>query len=634
MTDGGATERPRRARRDRAPTTPDPIEMAMEAEADGAPPSGVAVRVLQKQEQLIGWEIADRRASFALKAAAGVVAAALALGLGFAAWNASQASGTVIEPFDSAPALVAQGLGGEAIASELVSRMTAMQVAAGSDRPRRQSSSGADKINVVIPETGVSIGEAQRLLREWLGHETHVSGALRPTPDGKLAFALRVDGRNVPVAPPPPDQLASADAWILAGAEAAVRETDPYKYATWLSQQGRMDEAAGVYRRLVRAGSPEDQGWAWSGLASVYVNEVDLAAAWEADLSARRLAPTLDTVLTGMTNIQRILGHDEQARFYAQEGLRLGRLRHDVGRHALRVAARSVQAGPWSDDWLATARAFETVVGLQRSGESAGYPPGLVPLYGRALARLHEPQRAMRFTPDLDPLSGSVNFDMRATQLDQAARWAELEALAAQPFHFPPGILLAPQMDRVVRVPWLAYAMARNGKAAEARAILGPTPLDCYFCLRMRGVVAALAGDAAEADRWFAEAVRQGPSLADADYEWAQAKLARGDAAGALVLAREAARKAPVWADPPKLEADLLARRGDLGDAVRLYEAAEQKAPAWGALRLAHGDALARLGRPGPAVSQWRTAAGLELTPAERAGLTQRLAHLAGAAHP
>ena len=46
-------------RREAAPTTPDPIEIAMEAEASGALPAGVAHRVLVRQEQLIGWQIAS-----------------------------------------------------------------------------------------------------------------------------------------------------------------------------------------------------------------------------------------------------------------------------------------------------------------------------------------------------------------------------------------------------------------------------------------------------------------------------------------------------------------------------------------------------------------------------------------------
>src|SRR4051812_28880165 len=66
-----------------APTTPDPIEIAMEAEASGRAPSGVAVGLLQDQRRLVRWQIAGERAGFALKLLTG--AAGLAGGAGVAA---------------------------------------------------------------------------------------------------------------------------------------------------------------------------------------------------------------------------------------------------------------------------------------------------------------------------------------------------------------------------------------------------------------------------------------------------------------------------------------------------------------------------------------------------------------------
>ena len=54
VTGNGAPRR-RQVRAEPAPTSPDPIEIAMEAEASGEAPRGVAHRVLAKQEQLIGW---------------------------------------------------------------------------------------------------------------------------------------------------------------------------------------------------------------------------------------------------------------------------------------------------------------------------------------------------------------------------------------------------------------------------------------------------------------------------------------------------------------------------------------------------------------------------------------------------
>ena len=63
MADGTkAAAKPRRMRTAKAPTTADPIEIAMEAVAAGAPPSGVASALLLDHRRLVGWDIADRRA--------------------------------------------------------------------------------------------------------------------------------------------------------------------------------------------------------------------------------------------------------------------------------------------------------------------------------------------------------------------------------------------------------------------------------------------------------------------------------------------------------------------------------------------------------------------------------------------
>ena len=278
-----------------APTTPDPIEIAMEAEASGVAPAGIAHEFLANQNRLVSWQIASERAGFALKVLTGLAGLAVVAGLSWAMWDASRASGAVIEPFDSAPALEAQGLTGEAIAREVVSRVTTMQNGAGSIRPSRQSSSSGDGIDVVIPQTGVSVAEIQRLLRSWLGHETHVSGALRPSTDGGLDLSLRVDGRRVAVAPPPPEQRGSSEAWIDSAAAAAMRETDPYRFGVWLYNQGRLDEAEVAYSRIATAGSAQERAWGWHGLGQVRRVRRDFQGAALAAEMAMRMDPHMDS---------------------------------------------------------------------------------------------------------------------------------------------------------------------------------------------------------------------------------------------------------------------------------------------------------------------------------------------------
>ena len=51
-----------------------------------------------------------------------------------------------------------------------------------------------------------------------------------------------------------------------------------------------------------------------------------------------------------------------------------------------------------------------------------------------------------------------------------------------------------------------------------------------------------------------------------------------------------------------------------------------ERAPRWGALHLALGRSLAASGRTDEARERWRAAAGMDLNPADRAEVRQRLA--------
>src|SRR5215471_7759506 len=76
--------------------------------------------------------------------------------------------------------------------------------------------------------------------------------------------------------------------------------------------------------------------------------------------------------------------------------------------------------------------------------------------------------------------------------------------------------------------PWVALAKARTGDLAGAEAVIGATPADCYDCVRARGVIAALAGQPARADTWFARAIHDAPSIPFAYHDWGRGLLDRG----------------------------------------------------------------------------------------------------------
>lgn len=120
-----------------APTTGDPVDMAMAAEASGRAPPGAALRVLQAQEALLREQTGlarNERFRNRIKAVRDLSIAAavllLLLAAGSMVWSARRADEVVLQAFAVPPAMAAEGLTGDAVAGELLDRMGAIQTAA------------------------------------------------------------------------------------------------------------------------------------------------------------------------------------------------------------------------------------------------------------------------------------------------------------------------------------------------------------------------------------------------------------------------------------------------------------------------------------------------------------------------
>ena len=128
-----------------------------------------------------------------------MVGAAIFIGLGAAAWNASRAGGMVVDAFSVPPQYAQSGITGEVVANDLTDKIGAIRDIAqsrsfGNSQNVRKDS--AEDIKVEIPEIGVSLGQVQRYLRLWLGHERHLSGNLRLLGEGKIALSMTLDGER------------------------------------------------------------------------------------------------------------------------------------------------------------------------------------------------------------------------------------------------------------------------------------------------------------------------------------------------------------------------------------------------------------------------------------------------------
>jgi tetratricopeptide (TPR) repeat protein len=171
--------------------------------------------------------------------------------------------------------------------------------------------------------------------------------------------------------------------------------------------------------------------------------------------------------------------------------------------------------------------------------------------------------------------------------------------------------------------PWLAYAYARSGDFRAARAQIDKAPLDCYLCARMRGKIEAAEKHWSKAADWFAEAVKQAPSIPFAYADWGEMLLRKGDLDAAIAKFHEAILKGPHFADPLEMwgEALMAKNRSDL--ALAKFEEADKYAPNWGRLHLKWGEALMYAGKKDEAKRQFTTASHLDLSPADGAALTK-----------
>ena len=543
-----------------------------------------------------------------LAIAFGVAAAAA---LGGLAWQAHNEHGLVIEAFSVPPSMAQDGLTGEVVAARFLDQLQALQAATRSERPpATYQNNWGSQIRVEIPETGVTFAEFERLLRDKLGHASHVTGELVRTPAG-VALTARLGG-----ATPQTFRGAESDLDALAekAAEDVYRTSQPYLYAEYLHEHGRVAEAAVLARDLAANGPQGERAWAYALLSGIDLDRGDLRAS-RADIAQGLEAggEGAEWVKISQATVSLWSGHDEALFSVSRELDQSARKRLSQITEAAfqenRLISRAYLAGQVGDYAKAAAdyaklaspgRAKSMVASLDLPGFYLSQIADLLALnhdVGGASAALAGAMAAddVRFymTEADSGFYALPAYQVAAARGDWPAALARLRAtealIEAQKAAHPVIGLMQPTLLR----PLEAQALARTGDLAGAETLIASTPLDCYRCLRVRAEVAAARGDWPAAERWFAEAVRQAPSIPFAYAEWAEARLARGDPAGAIVLFRTANLKGPGFADPLKGWGDALARQGLWSEAVAKYDAALKDAPAWRALRRSH-DAAAR----------------------------------------
>jgi len=518
-----------------------------------------------------------------------IALAATVIGIGVAVMihDALTSRRVVIEPFDAPPALAARGLTGKVIAGGLLDQLSHLQDASRSSfAARNLTSAWTNDIRLSVPETGVSISEISRLLRERFGHDVRIDGDVTETPIGGLALTVR--GNGVP--PKTFDGSATElEKLTVEAAEYVYSKSQPARWAAYLTQVERYEEAIAFCRTTFASADPAQRpgilnSWAIA-LQNTGGSNHEALVLYRA---AVKLQPDYWVAHSNVMNALMVDG-DEEGAWRAGEDMRTaagGRPGRAPENYYINWDYLTWNLKAWLD---ATVANVEANAGVGTQASVAG--PNIADIH----ARLHDPEAAelaLKTTQDdpHDPTIGAMTHFVRgrlaAEAGDAASAAAEMEAYGKA--YADPAV----SSNNPGYNCWIASAEEAAGHPDKTDALLKTAGsfVDCY---RFRADILNGRGDWVGAQKAYAETVALAPDLPAAYYSWGVALANHGDLDGAVAKLKDANQKGPHWADPLKAWGDVLMKQGKAKETLAKYDEALKYAPNWKQLREAR-DALAK----------------------------------------
>ncbi len=530
-----------------------------------------------------------QRMRLGLQLSTALVAALIALGLCVMLYGAVTSRSVVVDPFDAPPALAARGLTGKVVAGGLLDELARLQTATRvSTQKRHLSNAWTSDVKVEVPETGVSIGEMDRLLKSHFGHDVHIGGDLVQTETGQLALTVRGDRILAKTFTGAPADLGKL---TTRAAEYVFGQSQPATYAAYLYNEGRNQEAiAFATAAFPRLQDPEEKAnllnsWAIA-LQNVGAPILDALPLFQ---TAIKLRPDYWVAYGNVANIQILLGREEDA-WRTLEAMR----RKAGGRPGKAKEVLYQNADLLSWNLLLWRSAL--VKDMADSGGSGTSVAADGPSIADVDARLHDATDAQfqLRTVLADPNDPSIAAITHFTQGRLAAEAGDVQRAAIEMEAFQVAFA-----DPTVSSNyggyncWVAPAEEAAGRPDKADAVLKAAGryVDCY---RFRGDILDHRRDWAGAQKAYAAAVAIAPDLPAGYYSWGVALARHGEPADAIAKLEIAHAKGPHWADPLKAWGDLLARQGHWSAALAKYDQALKYAPAWVELQKARASAVAR----------------------------------------
>jgi tetratricopeptide (TPR) repeat protein len=501
---------------------------------------------------------------------------------------AVRSQAVVVDSFDSPPALAERGLTGTVVAGRVLDQLTTLKAATFTAASRRKTTNAwSQDIKVQVPQTGISLGEIDRLLRARLGRDTHIGGDLVQEPDGRLSLTVRGDKILPRTFTGPPTDLGKL---TTSAAEYIYGTSEPVLFAMYLSQRDRFDDSlafmAKAYPNLSAAERPEMLN-TW-GLALTFTNKP--AEGLARFRQALQINPRFWKAWANLTGNAEAVEGAESA-YKAGVGMLAQAKRAPAGeKMSLRYTANFY---PYVQDWAGVIAAYEDDSAGQ-GGRTTMDISG--PLVADAQASLHN-------WPEVDrALLASDPDDMR-TKLYKIGL-AGTRALEEGDAQRAVALLEAARKDYGPSCK-LAQAYLALGRLKEAEVTFGEvlaTPEST--CLSDSAALPEAKGDWAATQAAHAKAIAFAPSLPYPHHRWGEALMRHGDLAGAEREFSIAHRQGPHWADPLKAHGDLLAAKGRWAEAAAKYAQAAPMAPDWEELRRAWAVALNASGDTKAAATQ------------------------------
>jgi tetratricopeptide (TPR) repeat protein len=516
-----------------------------------------------------------------------VVASIVAGYLGLMLYDAATSRSVVVELFDAPPVLAEQGLSGRVVAGALLDQLSRLQADAQSTAAKRAlSDSWTGDIKIEVPETGLSLGEVDRLLKARLGHDLHIGGSLIQTASGGLELMVRGDGVSPRSFIGPAGGL---DPLMRAAGEYLYGQTQPALFAVYLARAGRNAEAVAFSRGAVLTAAADQRPFILNAWATALLNQ---GGSWQESLAlehaALALKPDYWAAYDNAALDDRGLG-DEEAAWREGEAMRKA-----AGGRTGRAPEEAYAAWDWLTGNLLAARSA-AITNSEAHGGVGSTSAAADPVIAGLDVDLHDTtdaQLRLQSFDLTDPYTAAMAHYVRGRLAegagDTTTALREMRAYAAA--NADPAVSQGDRSFHCYVAP--AEEAAGNTARADAEIVAGGHFVDCY---RDRADVLDHRGDWAGAQRAYAAAVALAPDLPFAYESWGRALMRHGDLPAARAEFAAAHARGPHWADPLKDWGDLLAREGSWRPAVEKYDAALRYAPQWSALIAARDAAETRL---------------------------------------